>query len=163
MWSCSFFFFLFHPSRLAWSTIFLIFFPCTVTDFSLSLNTNSWHSEQSEFKSSLFQTRCCPSPSIFFYFLFATWQLGDYYSRIPRGASQKRLTRHGYTELTQVEMVTLSSCCTASEHPVSARLILRPVSGDFKDFPGSVSLSCVLGSGKLRENQVKPPAEYEWH
>ncbi len=58
--------------------------------------------------------------------------------------------------LTQVKMVTLTSCYMAPEHPVSARLILWPVSGDFKDFMGSVSLSCVLGSGKLRENQVKP-------
>lgn len=54
------------------------------------------------------------------------------------------------------EMVTLASCSAAAEHPVPARPILWPVSGDFKDFMGSVSLSCVLGSGKPRENQVKP-------
>lgn len=57
--------------------------------------------------------------------------------------------------LTQVEKVTLTSCYTASEHPVPALLILWPMSGDFKDFMGSVSLICVLASGKLRETQVK--------
>lgn len=39
--------------------------------------------------------------------------------------------------------------------PASVLLMLWPVSADFKDYIGSVSLSCVLGSGKLRQNQVE--------
>lgn len=54
------------------------------------------------------------------------------------------------------ELVTLTSCYTASEHPFSAWLVLWLLRGDFRDFMGSVSLSCVLGSRKLRANQVRP-------
>lgn len=76
------FFFLFHPSRLAWSTIFFFFY-CTVTDFSLSLNTNSLGDIQNKVNlKALYCRRDSAPPFPIFFICYVTAR--DYYSRIPQ-------------------------------------------------------------------------------
>lgn len=144
-------YFPFHPSRLLWSSFFHNVLLTLLTNCSLDKTSKP------------FKTRhfCQDIKVIFFFYLRLSRRLLPhvflfFFSSYSTEAEEVNLTRiYCSASARRGHLDSLLYSLRTSRLRSLRGWYCDPVSGDFKDFMVSVSLSCVPGSGKRRESGAK--------